>query len=386
MAVVIRFVGVALPLSGALAVLSSAFQALKDARSYVLLSHVLVPGIRLAGIILAGLLGWTLSGVLGLYVVAFVASVLIALPLLKRRSVSLTRFSPSAAADLAGLVRFSSPLVVSSLFGLAVWQVDLILLQRLAGAAQAGLYASAGAVGRLLLIGTSAFAFMIAPFMAQQYAAKRLQDMQRLYGRCVGMSFAIGLPFAAALAVLAPQLVRLLFGGAYGEASSLLRILSVGYFGHSIAGPSGETLVMLGRSRLYAVDIVVAALVAVFLYAVLIPRYAATGAAIAAVVSLLLLDGVFSVQLFRLSGINPLRWIRGRLLVAASVASMLAVLVSRLPLAATSQWLALSAALVALFTIYAALAFVFRSIQPGEVLALRDLLLRRRTTDRENEE
>ena len=375
---VIRFVAVALPLSGALVLASAAFQSVKDARCHVLLSQILVPGTRLVAILLAALAGWRLAGVMAAYVAALAVSSLIALSLLRRRSTPLLHLDFAAARELSKLVRFSAPLLIGSLFGQFLWQVDLVVLQRVAGPAQAGLYASAGAVGRLLVVGTSAFGFMIAPFMAEQYAAGRLGDMQQLYGRCVRISFAMGLPIAAAFSMFAPQLLKLLFGSAYVGASVPLRILSLGCFAHTIAGLSGSTLVMVGRPRLYAVDTVIAACVAVLLYAALIPRLGASGAAAAAVGALLLQDLMFSIQVFRITGINPLPWIRGRLLIPAVVASVVASLAMTNAARAMPEWLAASGGFVALMALYATLALLLGMVELSEVRALGRLLIRER--------
>ncbi len=371
---VLRSVAVALPLFALLAVMSAVFQGQKDARPYVLLNNILLPAARLGGAGLAVLLGWQLLDFLPFYFVgALLLPVLLALITLRRRSIRLFSLQKLAGGDFQMLIRFSLPLLVGSLFGLVVWQMDILLLQREWGAAETGLYSAAITIGRLPAMILIAFGFMLSPNVAHQYSAGQTERMRTLYGRVVDLIFMLALPIAAIFVLFAPLLLTVFFGPAYVSAALPLRILAIGFFIHSITGPNGNTLVMMGRSRLFLTVNGIMASVTMLFYLLLIPIWGAAGTAVATVAGLLVLNTLFAVQLHRSARINPLRWMRFTLLIPLAIAIVVAFLLAETLDSALPNWLLLTLASIALLFTYAGFTLLFRIVRWNEIFRLRKL-------------
>ncbi len=377
LASVVRLVGLSLPLFVSLAVISATFQALKDMRAYVLVNNLLLPGIRLAGILVAVLLGWGLTNVLSIYLCfSLGVSVIVAVVLLQKHSLYLFSLQQDIVENLVPLLRFSAPLVLGVVFVRAVWQVDIILLQRMRGATEVGFYAAALMVGRLPNMLLFAFELMISPFIAQQYSEDRLPDMRKMYGRVVDLTFMVGLPLVAAIVMFAPLVLKVLFGVQYLQAVNVLRLIAIGYFLHNITGPNARTLIMMGRSKLYLMDTAIVAVVTLLLYIFLIPNYGMMGAAVGSLGGLILANVLFSGQLFQQTGINPWPWLRLRLLGVVISTSLLGIFVQNYLAIILSDWLLLGLVLVVHFAAYLGLALLLRIIRLAEVFAFRDLLMK----------
>ncbi len=377
MAPLLRQTAIALPLVAMLSLISALFQAERKSNSYVLVNNFFLPLTRLSGVVLAMALGWTLYQTSSIYIAgALVAPLIIGLILIGRIPFNLWEANIPKTKNLIPPIRFSLSLLVGALFGLAIWQVDLLLLQREWGSEETGLYAAALTIGRLPGMILVAFSFVLAPMTAELYSAGRIAQMRYLYERTVGALFFLALPIAAIIILFAAQLLQLLFGASYVTAAPVLRILAAGFFLQAITGPNGNTLIMMGHSRRYLVYTLIAGLVTIGLYLPLITSLGKTGAAIATVAGILLLNGIFAWRLYRTADINPLREMRLALFVPLILALTAALIFERVTGHLAPKWLMLFALIAIVLIIYVSLAILFRMVRPQEIQAVRKLFSR----------
>jgi O-antigen/teichoic acid export membrane protein len=376
--IVIHYVALSLPFFVILSILSAILQALKDAQGYVVINSFVLPGVRFIGIVAAGLLGWGLTRILGLYLWgALIVAVIVALIMIRQHAIKLISWPEGCVKDLKSLLQFSTPLLIGTLLGLTVWQVDVIMLQHFWGPEQAGLYSGALMIGRLPNMVLLAFGFMIAPFISQMHSQGRYQEMQTLYGRTVDLIFTVGLPVSVAFAAFAPLILATFLGTQYLQAANVLRVIAIGYFLHSILGPNGNALIMIGRSKLYLLDTLITAFLSLILYNLLIPIYGVLGTALATLAGLSLMNCIFAIQLFRITRINPLPWFRVRLLAIVGLATVVGAILERQLNQLLSDWLLLGIVLGLFAITYMSLALATRTIRLSEIRSLRSLLVRK---------
>lgn len=193
------------------------------------------------------------------------------------------RFDPRQfdVALARATARRAAPLVLSSLLGLLVFNLDLILLRFTRGSETAGYYAAAYAMVSLLLNLGVTFYSSVLPGLS------RVRDervaFQGLYAQASSLAVTLALPVVVGGVLLRDSLTDLVFGQGYAPA----------------AAPLGPLLVAAGLtvSRLVPLAAVVAlgrrkealwingtgAVVNVVLNASLIPRWGMMGAAMATV-------------------------------------------------------------------------------------------------------
>jgi polysaccharide transporter, PST family len=176
------------------------------------------------------------------------------------------------------------PLVLSALVAAVNLRIDQVMLAQMAGFAEVGAYAVAARVVEVSYILPAVLTSAIFPAMIQSMEAdpgRYQQRIQRLFDAIIWLAIVISVP----MSMLAPVIVDLLVGRAYAGAAPVLAILAwmplLIFFG------------MLRQRWLVAENQFAAALsvealgcaLNVLCNLMLIPRFGAVGAAVAALIS-----------------------------------------------------------------------------------------------------
>lgn len=165
------------------------------------------------------------------------------------------------------------PAIAYNLIG----QTDTVLLAVLAGPEQTGIWAAISRISGVLVLASGAAWQVALPYVTALPDRSAVARYARLAGLwCAGLAVA-----TLAAVVLAPLLIRILYGQVYAEGTGALRLLLAG---HAI----GSALLLLiplayrfRRERLVAAAGVAQFVVNLGGDIVLIPRYGATGSATA---------------------------------------------------------------------------------------------------------
>lgn len=165
------------------------------------------------------------------------------------------------------------PAIAYNLIG----QTDTILMAALAGTAETGRWAAAARVGGVLLMGSGAIWSVALPY------ATAISDRAQLtrYFRLVRLGALALAAVAVPAIVLAPWIVRLLYGQAYADSVPALRFLLAANTLGSLALVLVPVAYRLRREKLVAIVGGVQFVVNLGGDALLIPRFGATGCAAA---------------------------------------------------------------------------------------------------------
>ena len=177
----------------------------------------------------------------------------------------------------------ASLLVVSSFFGLAIYNADLIFLRAFRDRSTVGYYAAAYTLISFLVNLGTAYSMSLLPTLTR--LAKTPAEQNSLYHSAVAQVFALGFPIAVGGALLAPKIIGLFFGHEYAPSTLPLQIL---FWAVPLAVLRDVPIVaMLSRGREDAIFRLTgwAAALNLLLNFMLIPRFGMTGAAVATVVT-----------------------------------------------------------------------------------------------------
>ncbi len=133
-----------------------------------------------------------------------------------------TRFSVRWRV-LRPVVRRATPLVSASLLGLLIFNSDLLLLRVFRGTAAVGLYVAAYALISFLGNLMSTYGAALLPTLARLQGHRN--EQLSLYHTATAHVFAVALPITVGGILLAPQIIRLVFGEGYEAAALPLQIL-----------------------------------------------------------------------------------------------------------------------------------------------------------------
>jgi O-antigen/teichoic acid export membrane protein len=166
-------------------------------------------------------------------------------------------------------------------------QVDIIMLNWLAGPESTGLFHVATRSAQLLSFLLSALIVPLGPIVAELYARDDRQALKNVVNGTIRLVFAATLPLAVIL-ILAGEPYLALFGSAFKEGSTALAILAIAQLVNVGAGPVQMLLVMTGQPQHAAKWLAASSLANVGLNLVLVPSFGLEGAAVATATSVVI--------------------------------------------------------------------------------------------------
>jgi len=174
--------------------------------------------------------------------------------------------------------------ISSSAIGLYVY-FDTILLGKLThDAALVGQYSTALKLVKMLVLVIMALGAVMSPRIAYLSGKGHTEQISAYHSKMLLLLVTAGLPVCSLLALLAPEIIAVIAGPAFADAVPLLRLLSILPI---LIGLSNlycfQTLIPLKRENLLVPAVLAGCAGSLALNLLLIPRYGATGAAVATI-------------------------------------------------------------------------------------------------------
>ncbi len=194
---------------------------------------------------------------------------------------------PVAAAHRETMKRLLTeawPLMFANLAVIVYLRIDEVMLRHLAGPAAVGIYAAAVKLSELWYFLPMALATSVLPALLrarERDAAAYAERQQQYYDLSAAVAYLLSVPIALA----APWLVRVAYGGAFAEAGPILAVHIWASIFVFLGVARGQWLVNEGLQKFYLSATLAGAVANVLLNLVLIPRWGGLGAAYATVVS-----------------------------------------------------------------------------------------------------
>ena len=218
-----------------------------------------------------------------LYSVEILIFALLSLWVAHRREI---RLRPTLVdrAEARALVTDSWPLMLRLLTISIYMRIDQLMIQRLMGDAELGVYSAAIRISELWYFIPTAIMAAAAPDLTRRYEASvddYHADLTRFMRIMVGMSVAAAL----VLTFFSGFIVQLLFGAAYAAAAPVLAIQTWAGVFVAIGVASSPWFINTGLMRYGLYQALAGAIASICLNYILIPAYGLTGAAVSLVIS-----------------------------------------------------------------------------------------------------
>ena len=297
---------------GAISSLTIASQA--RLRPELVIIPALVQNVAWLGVVV--ILG-AVNGSLALYGVgAFLAGLL-------QAGVTLTLAARVTDVTFAGtraltfdLLRLAWPIGLAGMFVTAYYRIDGILLFHYRGATEVAYYSAAYRVLDVLQILPMTVSGVLLPLLAstEREGAAHARTRQ-LFQLATALLLSVALPVAACGAILAPGIVRLIYGARYHQSVYLLQVLLPAFIPICLGYLLTSQLILHHMLRPYIVITFVGAAVNVLANALAIPRYGASAAAWATLGTELVVMLCIAVVVARRLDLSPGRahaTVRGR--------------------------------------------------------------------------
>jgi len=217
-----------------------------------------------------------------------------------------TKFIPKgekAQYEVKKLLKFSIPMVMSSLTFRLSSQIDIIILGIFVPAYQIGIYGVAIRLMRFVQIISNSFQPIFEPFVSEFQSKKDLSALSVLFKDVTKWLSFLNIPILL-LFLYFPEFFLQLFGQAFIQASNCVRILTIGYFFYFF-GLTEQIIYMSGRSDITFKNYIAILFIKVILNYVLIPYLGIIGAAISISSSFIIINLLRLLETYYLFQIHP---------------------------------------------------------------------------------
>jgi O-antigen/teichoic acid export membrane protein len=200
--------------------------------------------------------------------------------------------------------KLSFTFLLLSGFQLLLLQTDIIMLGHYVNTKEAGLYAAASKLVKLVTFGLFAINTMAVPIVSQCYALKQKTELQGIITLAVKGGLLFSLPASLLMVIFGGKLLRL-YGAAFAVGYIPLLILVGGRVIDSMTGLVGYLMMMTNHHKA-AIKIYGATVVLnVMMNMLLIPSYGMKGAAAATTLSMITWNVTSVIYVRRKLGMNP---------------------------------------------------------------------------------
>lgn len=182
------------------------------------------------------------------------SSVLLALPILLRKTANLSK--QGVPISLSEILNVSAPLWGSYLFLFVISQVDIWILAIYRSQGEVAVYGAAARLVLLIAMPLTIVNAVVPPVMARFYARDMLQQLEKILRTIATLS---GIPLMLLILVLIPfggSVLKLAFGPFYEAGALAFVLLCVGQIVNVLTGSPGLLLVQAGKQRvLFAITV-----------------------------------------------------------------------------------------------------------------------------------
>lgn len=222
---------------------------------------------------------------------------------------------------------FTIPLMTSDLVYILMNSSDAVLLEHFRGSVDVAAFRAVQPAAGLNQLVMTSFQMLFTPLAARMFARNDREGINNLYWQTAIWMAVIAFPIFAATFAMAQPLTVALYTKSYADSSTILALLSLGYYFSTALGFNGLTLKVYGKLRFIVVVNLLAGLVNVGINLLLIPRYGPLGAAIGTCGTMIAHNIFKQAGLLLGTGINLFdrRYIRVYLVILVSSMGLLAI-------------------------------------------------------------
>ncbi len=268
------------------AVLMALFAAFASSKAIFFRRHLLAPGLIFCAVLALVLSHSTVTflayGYLAANIVGVVAYCWMLRGALRARGLLGQLRAHRMVIPFKEIAGYSLPLLTASLVSMTMGSAGVFLLGYFHSTSEVASFRAALPVAQLNNIVFMTFGMLYTPLAARFYAKNDYPAINSLYWRTAVWMAVLTFPVFALTFSIARPLVVFMYGTRYSQSGIILALLSFGYYFNVALGFNGSTIKVLGKLRYTVIINVVAAIVNIAGSLLLIPRYGALGAAIAA--------------------------------------------------------------------------------------------------------
>lgn len=322
MGVVLRIVSLCIPLialSGG--VFAPATRAFKQMQYHVVANNIAFNIGKIGFTILFLSLGLGVSGAISGHVAAWMIQLILLIYFLNRLF-PLGRLVHAAPSNTRELLSFSLPLYFSTFMGKLENNLEIMFLGFYGSTASVGIY---NAAFRVTIVGSMsllAISTSITPIISDLYHQNKRVELNELYKITTKWSLTFSLIFFLILVMFARPILSV-FGREFESGTLALMIMAFGNLANGGTGICATLVTMTGHSKLRLYNSIFSIILTLMLDLLLIPFWGVIGAAVVTMLTVMILNTLYTIQLYKLLRLWPYDRSFGKPLLAGLVAFLI---------------------------------------------------------------
>ncbi|MFA6098460.1 MAG: flippase [Patescibacteria group bacterium] len=181
-------------------------------------------------------------------------------------------------------MKFALPFAIAAIFVKIYTYTDRFMLLKISGQSFVGWYVTAHKLTYALEFIPSAFAASIFPAMSYFFVHSR-KDLAKTFEKAMHYLMVLSLPISIGIFVLADKIILTMYGDVYETSIQPLRILIMGLIVVFLNFPVGAFLNACNKQVVNTINMAIIVVINVIINIILIPKYSLNGAAVAALIS-----------------------------------------------------------------------------------------------------
>lgn len=262
----------------------SIFRSLNQIKIFVIIKYYLIPSLEIFAIII--LFKWgidSLSLVVSKYFSLFLAFALI-LFLFKKIQLS-NVFKIQNIKKYKQYIVFSFPLVLSGLITLILARIDILMIGYYLDESKVGIYNIVVQISKVSLIILSTVNTIFAPIFSRLFNSQKYDHLRKTYRITTRWITFFTLIYVCEIVIFRKEIMALL-GDDFKHGTTILILLTVGYFIDTSVGSVANMNTMTGRPKYNLYSNLFVIIINVIFNIILIPRYGINGAAFATMLAI----------------------------------------------------------------------------------------------------
>lgn len=244
--------------------------------------------------------------VMGFHVIAAFSALIWAMIMVGRYCLNEQPDHMKSPPEIQGKVWLSSLWPLSVIAGAAIInrKLDLLMLGVLSSEINVGIYSVGLQIASITLIGQTIVNAIIGPKIARMYANGDKRELQHLITYACRLSSFAAISCLIFILPFGLVLIESVFGSGFVLSYNVVLITCTGFVFSAMMGPIALVLNMTGHERITARVVVFSAFVNAILNGILIPMYGVNGAAIATLITVILIQSFLSYYAYTKTGLR----------------------------------------------------------------------------------
>lgn len=329
----LKILMIALPFGIMLNTVLHIFIGLKQVKYQVLLANLVSPLLFFVLISTTFLLGYRLDGLVWMHI-ANIVIVATAAWFILRKVYFRKAVGTSIQVETRKIWSYNIPVYAAHFANSAFRLTPIFIMGYFLNNEEVGIFNVSYKVGALVLFSMSAFRLIFLPTISELFTKKDLETISGLFKTVTKWIFTFGLIIFAMVAAFDVTILKI-FGDEFASGAMVLLLVMSGELVNASTGLVGAIILMSGRSKVVLVNSVILFALIAGLAWWLTPLYGSVGTALAYAISMLIINVVRVIELYRFEKIHPYK--------LSTIKPAIATVAGILPVYFLSRWLEMNA-------------------------------------------